>query len=163
MQKQKSLVISLVGPTASGKTALGIEIAEELNLTIHNVDSRQLYVGMDIGTAKPSKEQQNRVFHHLIDFRQPNQPITLQEFKQKAESSIKDTLRTRGIALLVGGSGLYMKCLTKGYQPPAVPPQHNLRKQLSSLGQEIAYQLLQQSDPLAATKISGNKSGRANS
>ena len=82
------LVISLLGPTASGKTALALELAERLGLPVINVDSRQLYREMDVGTAKPTAEQQARVTHHLLDLRNPNQPITLQEFQ--AEDGIRD-------------------------------------------------------------------------
>ena len=100
------LVITLLGPTASGKTALSLEIAERLNLPVINVDSRQLYRGMDLGTAKPTAEQQARVPHHLLDLRRPDQPITLQEFQLEAEPCLERELSTRGVALLVGGSGL---------------------------------------------------------
>ena len=72
------LVVALVGPTASGKTALALELAEHFQLEILNIDSRQLYREMDIGTAKPTAEQQQRVTHHLLDLRSPAQPITLQ-------------------------------------------------------------------------------------
>ena len=101
------LVITLLGPTASGKTALALELAERLGLPVINVDSRQLYREMDVGTAKPTAEQQARVTHHLLDLRNPNQPITLQEFQAEAIPCIERELSERGIALLVGGSGLY--------------------------------------------------------
>jgi len=147
------LVIVLLGPTASGKTALSLEIAERLGLPIHNVDSRQLYRGMTIGTAKPTAKQQARVTHHLLDLRPPDQPITLQEFQKEAEVSIQQQLNRQGMAFLVGGSGLYLKALTAGLKPPAVPPQPALRAQLSSLGQTICHPLLSAADPKAAQRI----------
>jgi len=147
------LVVALVGPTASGKTALALELAEHFQLEILNIDSRQLYREMDIGTAKPTAEQQRRVTHHLLDLRSPDQPITLQEFQQEAAAAASQVLKDRGVAFLAGGSGLYLKALTQGLQPPAVPPQAELRRQLSSLGQENCHQLLQQADPPAAAKI----------
>ena len=147
------LVIALLGPTASGKTALSLDIAERLGLEVINVDSRQLYRGMDVGTAKPTLEQQARVRHHLLDLREPDQPITLQEFQAAAEPCIEHSLQTQGMALLVGGSGLYLKALTHGLKPPAVAPQPQLRTQLQQLGQAICHPLLQQSDPTAAAKI----------
>ena len=116
------LVITLLGPTASGKTALALDIAERLDLPVINVDSRQLYREMDIGTAKPTAEQQARVPHQLLDLRTPDQPITLQEFQAIATPCIDAALEQRGVALLVGGSGLYLKALTSGLQPPAVAP-----------------------------------------
>ena len=131
-------MITLLGPTASGKTALALDIAERLDLPVINVDSRQLYREMDIGTAKPTAEQQARVPHHLLDLRTPDQPITLQEFQAIATPCINAALEQRGVALLVGGSGLYLKALTSGLQPPAVAPQPQLRQQLTALGQASA-------------------------
>ena len=147
------LVVALVGPTASGKTALALELAEHFQLEILNIDSRQLYREMDIGTAKPTPEQQQRVTHHLLDLRSPDQPITLQEFQQEAAAAVSQVLQDRGVAFLAGGSGLYLKALTQGLQPPAVPPQAELRRQLKALGQANCHQLLQQSDSQAAAKI----------
>ena len=153
MTKQP-LVITLLGPTASGKTALALELAERLELPVINVDSRQLYREMDVGTAKPTAEQQARVTHHLLDLRDPNQPITLQEFQTEATPCIERELSERGIALLVGGSGLYLKALTSGLKPPAVGPQPELRKQFSAMGQAVCHPLLATADPIAAAKIS---------
>mgnify|MGYP001324119099 CR=1 FL=1 len=117
------LVVVLLGPTASGKTALSLDLAERFNLEILNVDSRQLYREMDVGTAKPSPDQQARIRHHLLDLRDPDQPITLQEFQQEALKAVNHSLTKRGAAFLVGGSGLYLKALTGGLRPPTVPPQ----------------------------------------
>ena len=149
----KPLVIVLLGPTASGKTALSLEIADRLKLPVVNVDSRQLYREMDLGTAKPTAAQQARVPHHLLDLRQPDQPITLQEFQAEANPCIEAILEREGMALLVGGSGLYLKALTSGLRPPAVPPQPQLRRQLDALGQTICHPLLQAADPAAAARI----------
>ena len=150
----KPLVIVLLGPTASGKTVLSLDIAERLSLPIINIDSRQLYIGMNIGTAKPTSEQRSRVHHHLLEVRKPDQPITLQEFQLEAENCIEQELIKNGMALLVGGSGLYLKALIKGFRPPAVPPQPKLRYQLGLMGQEICHPLLKLSDSLSAQKIS---------
>ncbi|WP_320675997.1 tRNA (adenosine(37)-N6)-dimethylallyltransferase MiaA [Prochlorococcus sp. MIT 1300] len=148
------LVIVLLGPTASGKTDLAIKIAEKLKVGIINIDSRQLYIGMDIGTAKPTPAQQKAIPHHLLDLRYPNNPINLQEFQQTATAHIEKEIQTNEMSLLVGGSGLYLKAITKGLCPPAVPPQTSLRAQLSQLGQEASHQLLKQVDPTAASRIS---------
>ena len=147
------LVIVLLGPTASGKTALSLGIAERLGLPVINVDSRQLYREMNLGTAKPTAAQQARVPHHLLDLRPPDQPITLQEFQAEANPCIDAVLKREGMALLVGGSGLYLKALTSGLRPPAVPPQPQLRRQLDALGQTICHPLLQAADPAAAARI----------
>ena len=147
------LVIALMGPTASGKTALAIELAEALDLAVLSVDSRQLYRGMDVGTAKPTAAQQRRVRHELLDLRSPDEPITVQEFSALAAEAIAREHRRRGIALLVGGTGLYLKALLQGLQPPAVPPQPALRAQLADLGQAHAHGLLRLADPVAAARI----------
>ncbi len=150
---KKPLVIVLLGPTASGKTSLAIELAEQLKLNVINVDSRQIYKGMNIGTAKPSLEEQNRVKHHLIDIRCPDEPMTLYEFQQLANELIEKELNDPGIAFLVGGSGLYLKGITQGLCPPSVPPQPFIREQFESLGQIICHPLLALADPTAANRI----------
>ena len=153
MNASQPLVITLLGPTASGKTALSLEIAETLGLPVINVDSRQLYRAMDVGTAKPTAKQQARVPHHLLNLRNPDQPITLQEFQAEAMPCIEAVLQQFGMALLVGGSGLYLKALIQGLQPPAVAPQPKLREQLTTMGQAICHPLLQAADPAAAARI----------
>ena len=154
------LVIVLLGPTASGKTALGIELARALDLAVLSVDSRQLYQEMEIGTAKPTAAQRAAVRHELLDLRRPDQPINLQEFRAEAERAIAAEHARRGIALLVGGSGLYLKAITQGMTPPAVPPQPQLRAQLEALGQPLCHQLLRSADPQAGARIMANDAVR---
>ena len=150
----KPLIIVLLGPTGSGKTELGIEIGEKLGLEIHNIDSRQIYLDMDIGTAKPSKEQQQRIKHFLIDLTPPNEPITMHQFQKLAWKSLEKTLPKNNIGLLVGGSGLYLKALTHGLCPPAIPPQPFLRKQLQNFDPITCHQILKTCDPISSQKIS---------
>ena len=150
---ERPLVIALMGPTASGKTELAVQLAERLDLAVLSVDSRQLYRGMDVGTAKPSAAQRRRVRHELLDLRDPDQPITLQDFAALARRAIAAEHERRGAALLVGGTGLYLQALVEGLQPPAVPPQQGLRAQLAALGQAHCHQLLRQVDPAAAARI----------
>ena len=147
------LVIVLLGPTASGKTDLAIALAQALDLAVLNVDSRQLYRQMDVGTAKPTAAQRGQARHELLDLRDPDQPINLQEFRAIAEAQLKAELARKPLALLAGGSGLYLQALTQGLEPPAVPPQPQLRAQLAALGQPLCHQLLRQGDPTAATRI----------
>ena len=147
------LVIALMGPTASGKTALALELAEMLDLAVISVDARQFYVGMDIGTAKPTAEQRRRVRHVLLDLRPPDQPMTLQEFLPLARAAVAAELQRRGLALVVGGSGLYLQGLLQGLTPPAVPPQTHLRAQFQALGQPLCHALLGACDPVAAARI----------
>ena len=157
---EQPLVIVLLGPTASGKTALGIELAQALDLAVLSVDSRQLYTEMDIGTAKPTPAQRAAVRHELLDLRRPDQPINLQEFRAEAEQAIAAEHARRGIALLVGGSGLYLKAITQGMRPPAVPPQPQLRAQLEALGQPLCHRLLREADPIAGARIMANDAVR---
>tara|TARA_Y100001968_G_scaffold288936_1_gene291578 strand:- start:93 stop:992 length:900 start_codon:yes stop_codon:yes gene_type:complete len=153
MQPDKPLVIALMGPTASGKTELAIDIAKKVNTHIHNVDSRQIYVDMDIGTAKPTREQQQQIPHFLIDLCLPSQPINLHEFQVIATTSIDNELKKRKIILLVGGSGLYLKSLIGGLNPPTVSPQKFLRNQLAKIKKIERYNLLKSCDPISAEKI----------
>jgi len=150
---QRPLVIALMGATASGKTALAIELAQAQDLAVLSMDSRQLYRQMDIGTAKPTAAQRQQVRHELLDLRDPDQPINLQQFGLLAQAAIAAEHRRRGIAFLVGGTGLYLKALLAGLHPPAVPPQAELRQQFTDLGQAHCHRLLQQADPEAAARI----------
>jgi tRNA dimethylallyltransferase len=162
MADPQPLVIVLLGPTASGKSDLAIALAEALDLAVLNVDSRQLYRQMDVGTAKPTAQQRARARHELLDLRDPDQPINLQEFRAIAEPVIAAELARprrsaiapgQPLALLAGGSGLYLKALSQGLEPPAVPPQPGLRAQLTALGQPTCHQLLAAADPAAAARI----------
>lgn len=149
----RPVVIALMGPTASGKTELAVDLAEALDLAVLSVDSRQLYRHMDVGTAKPDASQRARVRHELLDLRDPDAPINLQEFCGLAGEAIAAEHRRRGVAFLVGGSGLYLQALLAGLQPPAVPPQPALRAQFEALGQPTCHALLRQADPAAAARI----------
>jgi len=146
-------VIVLIGPTASGKTELAIEIAEYFKTRIHNIDSRQIYRSMNIGTAKPSEKQQKQIKHFLIDIEEPVRPLNVKQFQAIAQKSIKKEIKQDNLPFLVGGSGLYMNSITKGFFVPDVPPQNNLRKQLEELGQEKCWELLKNCDPISTKKI----------
>jgi len=146
-------IVVLIGPTASGKTELAIEIANYFKTHIHNIDSRQVYKSMDIGTAKPSKNQQKKIKHFLIDIAEPINPINVKQFQEIAQKSIQKEIKQNNLPLLVGGSGLYMNAITKGFFVPDVPPQNNLREQLEELGQKECWELLKNCDPISAKKI----------
>jgi tRNA dimethylallyltransferase len=118
-----------------------------------SVDARQCYIGMDIGTAKPTPAQRQRVRHELLDLRPPDQPLTLQDFLPLARSAVAAELQRRGLALVVGGSGLYLQGLLQGLKPPAVAPQPSLRAQFEALGQPFCHALLGVCDPVAAAHI----------
>lgn len=147
------LVIILLGPTAAGKSELAIALAKALNLAILSVDSRQVYRGMDVGTAKPTWEERRQVRHELLDLRDPDDPMSLHGFQIEAMAAIRREHDQRGVALLAGGSGLYLKALTDGWQPPAIPAQSWLRQQFHNLGQDVCHQLLVQTDPASGDRI----------
>ena len=153
MSSHQPNVIVLIGPTASGKTELAIDIAEYFKTRIHNIDSRQIYKFMDIGTAKPSENQQKKIKHFLIDITEPTNHINAKQFQEIAQQSIKAELKKNNLPFLVGGSGLYMNSITKGFFAPDVPPQNSLRKQLEELGQRECWALLKNCDPITAGKI----------
>ena len=149
-------VIVLLGPTASGKTELAIEIAEYFKTFIHNIDSRQIYKFMDIGTAKPSEDQQKKIKHFLIDIKEPIHPINVKQFQEIAQKSINKEIKKNNLPFLVGGSGLYMNSITKGFFLTNVPPQNNLRGQLEELGQRECWELLKNCDPISTKKINSS-------
>jgi tRNA dimethylallyltransferase len=151
--KNKALMVVLLGPTASGKTALGVQLALRLSCRVLSVDSRQIYQEMDVGTAKPNQSERGGVIHELFDLAPPNQPLNLQQFCGYALPLIAAEQGQNRPALLVGGSGLYIQALSQGLIPPAMAPQPWLRSQLANLGQTVCHQLLHQADPCAANRI----------
>ena len=153
MFSSQPLVIVLIGPTASGKTELAIEIAKYFKTRIHNIDSRQVYRYMDIGTAKPTQKQQKTIKHFLVDIQEPTSPINVKQFQDIAQKSIAKEIKQNILPFLVGGSGLYMNSIINGFFVPDVPPQKSLRIQLEKLGQEKCWDLLKSCDPLSAKKL----------
>ncbi len=150
-------LILIVGPTAVGKTELAIQLAERLNGEIVSADSRLFYRGMDIGTAKPTRAEQRRVPHHLIDIADPDEILSLAVFQQKARQAITDIHTRNKIPLLVGGTGQYVRAVTEGWKPPEVQPDHRLRAELEKKkeerGQYWLHEKLATLDPVAAQKI----------
>lgn len=153
----KSPLILLVGPTAVGKTEIALQLAERLNGEIVSADSRLFYRGMDIGTAKPTRAEQIRVPHHLIDIADPDEILSLAVFHQKAREAIAD-IHTRGkIPFLVGGTGQYIRAVTEGWTPPEVKADERLRSELEKLkdakGSDWLHDKLRNLDSAAAEKI----------
>ncbi len=154
--KQPVSLIVILGATATGKTSLAIAIAKHLNAPILSADSRQVYCHFDIGTAKPTLEERQAVPHYLIDIIQPDQTLTLADYQDQAQTLIAKFHADGVTPILVGGSGLYLKSITAGLKIPRVAPQPELRSQFEELGQNYCYQVLQQVDPIGATKIHAN-------
>lgn len=155
--KNKPPLILIIGPTAVGKTELAIQLAEKLNGEIISADSRLFYRGMDIGTAKPSREEMARVPHYLIDIVNPDETLSLAVFQQKASSLIQDIHKRGKLPLLVGGTGQYIRAVTQGWSPPEVIPDEKLRSEFERLkeekGRDWLYAELKSRDPEAAEKI----------
>jgi tRNA dimethylallyltransferase len=154
--RQLPLVV-ILGPTAVGKTTLSIQLAARLNGEIVSADSRLFYRGMDIGTAKPSLEERQKVPHHLIDVSTPDQPWSLALFQQKAHQLIQEISSRGRLPFLVGGTGQYIHAVTKGWNPPQVPPDPQLRKVLENWVLDISplglHARLVTLDPGAANRI----------
>ena len=150
-------LILLVGPTAVGKTELAIQLAERLDGEIISADSRLFYRGMDIGTAKPTRGEQARVPHHLIDIADPDQILSLAVFQQKAREVIADIHTRNKLPFLVGGTGQYIRAVTEGWSPPEVKPDERLRDQLDRMkeerGRDWLHAALTRIDPDAAENI----------
>lgn len=147
----------MIGPTAVGKTELAVQLAESLNGEIVSADSRLFYRGMDIGTAKPSPAELARVPHHLIDIVKPDETMSLAVFQKKAQDIIADIHKRGKLPFLVGGTGQYIRAVTKGWTPPEVVPNARFREVLEKLneerGKEWLYAKLELLDPKAAETI----------
>jgi tRNA dimethylallyltransferase len=145
--------VVIVGPTAVGKTAVSLGLARSLNGEIISADSRQVYRGMDIGTAKATPEQRVQVPHHLIDLVSPDETLTLAQFQRLAYAAIDSILARGRLPLLVGGSGQYVRAVVEGWRVPEVAPQERLRAALDALGDDAMARWLRLLDPVAAERI----------
>ena len=143
----------LTGPTATGKSSLALELAAGFgNIEIVNADSLLVYRGMNIGTAKPTEKELQQVPHHLIDIRNPDEPFTAGEFLRAATAAIEEIHQRGRRALVVGGTGFYLKALLYGIWPaPSGNPE--LREKLQALGAEELFRQLSEIDPTSATRI----------
>jgi len=150
-------LIAIVGPTAVGKSSLSIHLAQAFGGEIVSADSRQVYRYMDIGTAKPSPEERALVPHHLIDIADPDQDFTLALYQDMASRAIADIQRRGQLALLVGGSGLYIKSIVDGLSIPQVAPDAGLRRSLEQRAEREGYASLHNElkrvDPASAAGI----------
>jgi tRNA dimethylallyltransferase len=158
MDSKKPLLI-IAGPTAVGKTEASILLAQELRAEIVSADSMQIYRGMDIGTAKPSKEQRSLVYHHMIDIVGPDQPYSVGDYFRDARTAIDAILESGGTPLVVGGTGLYIRALTRGlfHGPPAdMALREQLLRREAEGGAGVLYTELAKLDPEAAIKIHPN-------
>lgn len=162
MEKQKLVVI--IGPTAVGKTKLSINLAKKFNGEIISGDSAQIFKGMDIGTAKVTKDEMEGIPHYLIDCREPSESYNVYDFKQEVQQKINDITNRGKLPILVGGTGLYIQSVLYDYQFPETTANPNIRKELEERieqeGPDAVYQTLVEIDPVAAEKIHPNNTKR---
>jgi len=145
-------LICIAGPTASGKTALSIALAKELDAEIVSCDSMQVYRRMDIGTAKPSPEEREGIPHHMLDVAEPDEDFSVSRYCAQADPIVEDILRRGKTAIIVGGTGLYMDSLIKG-NAFAPFPSTGMREMLEQKPIEQVYAQLQSVDPEAAARL----------
>jgi len=156
-------VLFIVGPTASGKTRIGIHLARKLNGSIISADSMQVYKEMDIGTAKPTEKERKAVPHYLINLISPSRSFSVYEWRKSALEAINDIIRQGRLPIVVGGSGLYIQSLVEGLAEQA-PADSKFRIKLSKLGLlkglGFLYKKLEKVDPASAKKIHPNDKKR---
>lgn len=152
----KPKIIAIVGATASGKTAFSIELAKKIDGEIISADSRLVYKGFDIGTAKPTVEEMDGIPHHLIDIVEPEFDYSAGLYKQEADKKIIEILSRGKIPIITGGTGLYIDIVLKNYDLPQIEANKELRTALKKLTNEELFDMLSKLDPEAAETINNN-------
>jgi tRNA dimethylallyltransferase len=153
------LVVLLLGPTGSGKTALSLTLAERFNGEIISCDSVAVYRGMDLGTAKPAHAERARIRHHLIDVVNPDQPFTAGDYSRQARAALRDIAGRSKLPIVTGGTGLYLRALTDGlFAGPSRHEdlRHRLRRSAERYGPAWLHRLLTRLDPTTAVRIHAN-------
>lgn len=146
-------LLIIIGPTAVGKTNISLKLAERVDGEIVSADSRLFYRGMDIGTAKPTSIEMDRIIHHFIDIVAPDQTVTLGQYQEMAYSVIDQVQRKEKLPILVGGTGQYVMAVAEGWGIPRVAPYPLLRDKLYQFESMELHRWLQSLDPHAAAKI----------
>jgi len=154
----KPAVIAIVGATASGKTAYAIKLAKEIDGEIISADSRLVYKGFDIGTAKPTQEEQQGIPHYMIDLVEPEFEYSAGLYKQQAKTKISEILSRGKTPIIAGGTGLYIDILLKNYDLPQIEANKELRTELKTYSKENLYNKLIELDPSAGEIIDKNDS-----
>ena len=154
----KTIVRVITGPTGSGKSRMALRLAEEMGFDIICMDSMQIYRRMDIGTAKPTLEEQGRVRHHMLDILEPAESFTVSEYRDMAEDTVRKLAEEGREALFVGGTGLYLQSMVHPMAMGAVPADENLRNELRALaaepeGRERLHEMLRELDPATAERL----------
>lgn len=156
--------IIILGPTASGKTKISIDLAKKLNTEIINADSMYIYIGFDIGTAKPTNEEMKNIKHHLISFVDPTQNFSVSDFRENAEREILMVREKKMCPIIVGGTGFYIDSLIKNYSYGNTSKNDSIRleleKELDNYGKEYLYEKLKKLDFESSKKIHPNDTKR---
>lgn len=153
-------VIAIVGATASGKTAYAVELAKKCNGEIISADSRLVYKGMNIGTAKPTKEEMQNIPHYMIDIVEPNIDYSVGLYAKEAKKCINNIISKGKTPIVVGGTGLYFRILLENYDLPNVKPNYELRNELDKLPYDELLKMLQNIDIDAANSLEKNDKKR---
>lgn len=153
---EKPTIVVICGPTASGKTKLGIDLANSINGEIISSDSMQIYKDMDIGTAKPTKEERAQAVHHLVDFVSPDKRYSVADFKKDATEKIKDILKRGKTPIIVGGTGLYVNSLIYNIEFNEEKTDLDYRNSLEKVDIKELYEMAMKVDEEACKKISSN-------
>lgn len=135
-QAKKPKIVAIIGTTASGKSDLGIHLAQKFNGEVVSCDSRQVYKGLDLGSGKVTKEEQKLAMHHMLDVISPGQKYSVADFQREAYKCIDDILSRGRLPILVGGTGLYVRAITDGYNFVDIKPNEKLRAELEKLPRE---------------------------
>lgn len=153
---KKNKVVAVVGATASGKTAYAVELAKQINGEIISADSRLVYKGMNIGTAKPVLDEMQGIPHYMIDIVEPDINYSAGLYAKEAKKHVNDILSRGKIPIVAGGTGLYFRILLENYDLPDVEPDYKLREELAKLSFDELYGMLAKLDKNAVTKIERN-------
>ena len=164
MSEEKIFVAVICGPTASGKTALGVELAKRLDGEIISADSMQIYKGMDIASAKPSEEEKQGIPHHLMDFLPLNKPFSVADYVELAHNCIDDVVSRGKLPVIVGGTGLYISSLINNitFDDTGSDPEfrNEMREFASKNGNQALWEKLESVDPTTASKLHPNNVNR---
>lgn len=158
--KQKKKVIAIAGPTASGKTKLAIDIAKSVDGEVISADSRLVYKGFNIATAKPTIEEMQGIPHYMIDIVEPEYDFSVADFKDRAKVLIDKITAQGKVPIVAGGTGLYFRILLENFELPKIECNPNLRTELEKISNEELYNELKEKDPVYAEKVHPNNKVR---
>ncbi|HPB60447.1 MAG TPA: tRNA (adenosine(37)-N6)-dimethylallyltransferase MiaA, partial [Candidatus Paceibacterota bacterium] len=153
---EKPKIVVILGPTASGKTALSIKVAQKIGGEVISADSRQVYKGLDLGTGKVTKKEMGSVPHHLLDVASPKRKFSVARYQKLANKKITEIIKRGRTPIIVGGSGFYIQAIVDNLILPDVPPNPKLRLELQGKTIHELFSILKKIDPQRAKNIDEN-------